>query len=110
MLKTTCSDFIGYLKTANIYIPKKDDSAEIRQTQLIATKLFIVLFLTGLICLAGYTGSSLQLTNAQVKNPSQSTFEKLHFKYYETLNCPCSQTSIQIGKFVNTNVSYHQVK
>ena len=110
MLKTTFSDFIGYLKTANIYIPKNDDTAEIRQKQLIATKFFIILFLTSLICLAGYTGSSLQLTNAQVKNPSQSAFEKLHLKYYETLNCPCSQTSIQIGKFVNANVSYHQVK
>ena len=110
MFKNVFSDFIVYLKTANIYIPKSEDTAEIRQTQLNATKLFIVLFLISLIGLAGYTGSSLQVTNVQLKNPSQSAFEKLHLKYYETLNCPCSQTSIQIGKYVNTNVSYHQVK
>ena len=103
-------DFIDYLKTANIYIIKNGDTVEIRQEQLIATKLFMILFLTSLIGLAGYASSSLQLTNIQMKSPSQSTFEKLHSNYNETLNCPCSQTSIQIGKFVNVNVSYHQVK
>lgn len=110
MFKIIFDDCMNYLKTANIYVKKDEDTVEVQQNQLSATRLFIILFLVGLISLVGYAGSILRLSNVQIKNPSQSIFEKLYVDYSATFNCPCSQTSIQIGKFVTLNVSYHQVK
>jgi len=107
--KSMLSGCIKYLKTANIYIKKDDDTIEIQQNQLFATRLFSIFFLMSLIGLVGYAGLTLRLSNVQVKNPSQSTFEKLYADYSKTLSCSCSQTSIQINKFVNFTISYHQV-
>ncbi len=110
MLKETLGRCIDYLKRANIYIAKNEDTIEERRNQIISTRLFILLFFSSLIGLVGYASLTLRLTNVQIENPSQSTFEKLYSLYSETLVCPCSQTSIQIDKFVDVYVSYHQVK
>jgi len=110
MLKEILGQCIDYLKTANIYIAKNEDTMEERRNQIISTRLFILLFFSSLIGLVGYASLTLRLTNVQIENPSQSTFDKLYSLYSETLDCPCSQTSIQIDKFVDVYVSYHQVK
>ena len=110
MTKDTVRRSINRLKQANIYTTKDDDTIEERRNQLISTRIFIILFLIGLIGLAGYASFNLRLTNVEISNPSQSVFRKLYSSYSETLVCPCSQTSIQINKFVRGHVSYHQVK
>ena len=71
------NDGWNYLKTVNIYLQDVQNTNEITRNQIIATKLFIVLFLNSLISLMGYTGVSWTLLNAQIKNPSQSIFRKL---------------------------------
>lgn len=100
-------DSIKYLKQANICIRKDDDTIEIQQNQLFATRLFSILFLVTLIGLVGYAGLTLRSSYAQIINPSQSTFEKLYVDYSKTLICSCSKTSIRMNKFVNFNISYH---
>ena len=82
---------------------------KIQQNQLFATRLFIVLFLISLISLVGYASLTLRLINVQIKNPAQSTFVTLYVDYPDTLVCPCSQALIELNKFVNVNISYHQV-
>lgn len=109
MLKIIFDDCMNFLKTANIYVKKDDDTVEIQQNQLFATRFFFILFLMSFIGLVGYAGFILRFSTIQIKNPSQSTFEKLYVDYSATLTCPCSQTSIQMRKFVHLNVSYHQV-
>lgn len=109
MLKMIIDDGMNYLKTANIYIKTDEDTVEMQQNQLYATRLFLILFLMSLIGLVGYASLTSRLSNAQIKSPSQSTFEKLYVDYSAILTCPCSQTSIKMRKFVNLNVSYHQV-
>jgi hypothetical protein len=110
MLKEKLAQYIDYLKRANIYIAKNEDTNEERQNQIISTRLFTLLFFSSLIALVGYASLTLRLTNVQIENPSQSTFEKLYSLYSETLICLCSQTSIQIDKFAHVYVTYHQVK
>ena len=100
---------ISYLKAVNIYRKNEDDNVEKQQTQLIATRLFIILFLISLTGLVGYASLTVRLSDVQIKNPSQSTFEQLYMDYSETLICPCSQTSIEMRKFTDFNISYHQV-
>lgn len=90
MLRRILCDSTHYLKTANIYVRKSQDTTEIQQNQLIATKLFIVLLVISLISLVGYASLLLRLNNIQIINPSQSTFERLSVDYSEMLSCPCS--------------------
>jgi len=109
MFKLMFDHCISYLKTVNIYRKKEDDTVEKQQTQLIATRLFIILFLISLTGLVGYASLTVRLSDVQIKNPSQSTFEQLYMDYSETLICPCSQTSIEMRKFTDFNIFYHQV-
>jgi len=103
------NDYWNYFKTANIYLQDVQNTDEITRNQILATKVFIILFLSSLISLVAYTGVSWTLLNAQIKNPSQSIFEKLYVDHSEVLTCACSQTSILTDKFVKVNVSCHQV-
>lgn len=109
MFKRIIDLLINYLKTLNIYITTNEDTVEERQEQIIATRVFIVTCIVSLVGLVAYTSLSLQLITVHLKNPSQTTVEILQSKYPDTLVCPCSQTSIQVKKFVSINVSYHQV-
>jgi len=106
MLRERLNETIVYLRNLNIYSLTDEDTNEVQQKQIIATRLFILLFLTSLIGLTGYTSLSLRTTHVEIGNPSQSKFEQLASQYANTLICPCAQTSIQINKFANFDVSY----
>lgn len=112
-IKQTITHFtclaIDYLKKLNVYVTTNEDTPEERRKQIISTRLFIVLFIISLISLLGYASLSLQLITVTIQYPSQSIFEKLSSTYSDTLVCPCSQTSIQINKFLGVTVSYHEV-
>ena len=109
MSKETIYLLINYLKTFNIYTATNEDTVEERRKQLIDTRVFLVTFIVSLIGLVAYASSSLQLITIHIKNPSESTIERLQSRYLDTLVCPCLQTSIQMKKFVSVDVSYHQV-
>ena len=109
MFKETIHLLFNYLKTVNVYVTTNEDTVEERREQIIFTRVFIGIFIVSSIGLVAYASLSLQLITVRLENPSQSTVERLQSKYPDTLVCPCSQTSIQVKKFVNVNVSYHQV-
>ena len=109
MLEERIHLLFNYLKTLNVYVAMDEDNVEERRQQIISTRVFIIMFIVSLIGLVAYASLSLQLITVRLENPSQSTVERLQSKYPDTLVCPCSQTSIQVKKFVNVNVSYHQV-
>lgn len=109
MFKETIHLLFNYLKTLNIYVTTGENTVEERREQIISTRVFINIFIVSLIGLVAYASLSLQLITIRLENPSQSTIERLQSIYPDTLVCPCSQTSIQVKKFVSVNVSYHQV-
>ena len=61
MFKLMFDHCISYLKTVNIYRKNEDDNVEKQQTQLVATRLFILLFLISLIGLVGYASLTARL-------------------------------------------------
>lgn len=109
MFKRIIHSVLDYLKKLNVYVATNEDTAEHRQNQIIATRLFLILFVISLISLVGYASLTLQLTTITLANPSQSTFETFSSIYPNTLVCPCLQTSIQVDKFIHVHVLYHQV-
>ena len=110
MFRETAKLIGEYLRKFNLYVSTDEDTIEKRQDQIIATKVFGVIFTISLISLVAYASLSLQLTTVQIKNISPSTFERLQAIYPDTLVCPCTQTTIELNTFVQMNVSYHQVR
>ena len=109
MFKQTLKSIGQSLKTLNLYLSTDEDTPEERQDQIISTRLFFVMFIISLVTLVGYASFTLQQTIVQIDYPSQTTFEKLQDKYSDTLLCPCTQTTVQLEEFVQTDVSFHQV-
>ena len=109
MLKRTVHLVINYLKKLNVYVVTNEDTVADRRKKIIATRLFFIFFIISLTGLTGYASLSLQLTTVRIDSPSQAIFEQLYGTYPDTLVCSCSQTSIQVKKFVTVDVLYHQV-
>ena len=109
MIKTTVYFILDHLKNLNFYVSTHEDTEEESRNQIIATRIFLLLFIVSLTGLAGYSSLSYQLTIVQIDTVDQTTFERLYSMYPETLVCPCSQTSIEIDRFLTVDVSYHQV-
>jgi len=97
------------IKKLNLYETYDDDTNEERENQILSTRIFLVLFMISLTTLIGYASLNLESTSVLVRDPTQQTYEQLYSLYPETLICPCTQTSIQIDKFIEANVEYHQV-
>jgi len=109
MSRKLVSVIIDNIKQLNLYETYDDDTAEKRESQILSTRIFLVLFIISLTTLVGYASLSLQSTSVLVRNPTQQTYEQLYSLHPETLICPCTQTSIQIDKFLEVSVEYHQV-
>lgn len=109
MIRKAILFIVDKLKKLNVYASSHEDTAEESQNQIIATRVFCLLFIVSLTGLVGYASLSYQLTIVQIHNPDETTFERLHSKYSDTLVCPCSQTSIAVDRFLTVDVTYHQV-
>ena len=109
MIKATVYRILDHLKKLNFYVSAHEDTEEESRNQIIATRLFVLLYIVSLTGLVGYASLSYQLTIVQINNPDQTTFERLYSIYPGILVCPCSQTSIQVDRFVTVGVSYHEV-
>lgn len=77
--------------------------------QRITTRFYLIILLTTLFILILYTSLVNVSVTVTVKLSSQSQYENLQTKYPNTLNCPCSQISIEYQQFVQITSSYHQV-
>ena len=109
MIKATVCLILNHLKKLNLYESTHEDTEEESRNQIIATRLFVLLYIVSLAGLVGYASLSYQLTIVQINTPDQTTFERLYSIYPGTLVCPCSQTSVQVERFLTVDVSYHQV-
>ena len=71
--------------------------------------LLIAGFIAILVSLSIFTGVGSQTSSATINNPTRDIFEALRQKYPKTLSCPCLNTAISFSKFVQYDVTYHQV-
>jgi len=104
------SKIISYLKNLNIYKTSNENTIEIEHNEILATRIFLVLFLLSLTSLVGYSSLTLQLTKSSISSPTQAQFEYLQSMYPETLVCPCSHLSIPLNRLTSVEIQFHQVK
>ncbi|CAF3276783.1 unnamed protein product [Rotaria sp. Silwood2] len=97
---------IGHIGKLNFY---KDNTSFSLVEQILATRIYIVLFALSVLILLIFTGTSAQTRVVTVSSPSLTTFEQLSTDYPSTLSCPCSQISIPYDRFLAFSPEYHQV-
>ena len=64
------SKIISYLKNLNIYKTSNENTIEIEHNEILATRIFLVLFLLSLTSLVGYSSLTLQLTKSSISSPT----------------------------------------
>ena len=77
--------------------------------QRISTRLFIVLMIIALSILVLYTSLVIVTQNVTIKQPTVNIYTELQAKYSQTLVCPCTQISINYGKFISFDPTFHQI-
>jgi hypothetical protein len=97
------------LKTLNFFIDVRKITEYDLQTQKISTRLFILLQLISLFILVLYTSFSNLTETVIIDQPTPISFAKLYEQYQETLDCPCSNISLNYENFISFNPIYHQI-
>src|SRR5689334_14540100 len=78
-------------------------------TELIATRVYIVSLVISLLILTTYTWQLVVTHVVTIQNPSYTNYSMLFVKYPQTLSCPCSTISIPYREFIRMDASFHQV-
>lgn len=100
---------ITYIKKVNIYTEVHDDPPNVRENQIYATRIYLILLILAMTILTGYTALSRQTVIVEMNNPSQFQYERLQALYPNTISCPCSRITISAGSFINITATFHQV-
>ena len=96
------------LSELNLFRSGLDDEQIVRHERR-STRLYLGLLIIALIVVVMYIGFGIKTVHVTVHQPSLLTYQTLKFKYSETLKCPCTQIAVKYGRFVQTQLIYHQV-
>ncbi|UJR17971.1 hypothetical protein I4U23_004870 [Adineta vaga] len=72
-------------------------------------QVHVLLLIIALCCLYMVSSFSPRLVTFQIVKPSLSTYQHLATRYSDTIDCTCSQVSIQYGLFLTVIPRFHQV-
>jgi hypothetical protein len=75
----------------------------------ITTRLYVYLYIIGIIILVLYTTIEQRTITTKINNPSLLLAQRLHIKYIGTIECPCTRASIPLETFVSIKTRFHQV-
>jgi hypothetical protein len=89
-------------------VPPSTDEYEL-QNERISTRIFILLLTLILTILLLYTSLESVTKTVNVKTPTLAQYSQLYATYPETLTCPCTTISVNYGKFLHVEYSFHQV-
>lgn len=78
-------------------------------TQRISTRVFFFFLTITVIILFTYTAISTDVMRETISRPSLTIYESLLIHYPDSLECPCSQTSITYGSFISVKPKFHPV-
>jgi hypothetical protein len=99
--------FRRYLLEQNAF---QSDSIEQIHIERWSTRIFLVLFLVGIVGVFIYASTIVHLTTVVVTHPSYATIDDLRLKYADLkIKCPCTKSAIPRASFTRINISYHQV-
>ncbi|CAF1506958.1 unnamed protein product, partial [Adineta steineri] len=97
-------------KVQNFNLYSKDSRDPIRVYHgVIATRLYIILFLISISIIALLSYPQNEIVNEIIRNPSEEEYKELDEKYSSTLTCPCTQISIPYKNLITIEVKYHQI-
>ena len=97
-------------KNFNLF-PSTPPSTDHRKllSQIISTRIFIILFLCSIIILLCYLSIEIKPKTVRVNTPTLEQYTKLYSQHSSTLTCPCKKLSINYGQFININYTLHQI-
>ena len=99
------------ISTFNIFQsnPPLDDNGHEHKTQLISTRVFVILLILALTVLLVYT-AQVQVTHTiTINSPSFSQYLSLYEDHGEKLTCPCTTIAFAQEKFISLIPIFHQV-
>jgi hypothetical protein len=80
------------------------------KTQIISTRVFLILLIIPLLILAVYTSEVPITTTITVDSPSYDKYSRMYSQYSRSLSCPCTTISIPYNQFLDVQVArFHQV-
>lgn len=96
-----------YLSTFNLF-QTESSTALTRQRERISTYLYLILLITCITLVISYAGFSEQTKSDTILVPSLSRYEHLQSIHSDTLQCPCSNTSLSYTNFIlHLNATFH---
>jgi hypothetical protein len=85
------------------------ENASIYRNQIIATRLFIVVFTMALISIAIFNLSVPILTTIPVHSPTYKEYLGFYNQYEQNLECSCTSIAVPYSNFMEINYSFHQI-
>ncbi|CAF0769385.1 unnamed protein product [Adineta steineri] len=79
------------------------------QNQRISTRLFIILLTLSLTILVLYTSLINVTKTIDISSPTIAQYSQLYSTYPQTLDCTCTDISIDYDKFLQVNYTLHQI-
>ncbi|CAF0800094.1 unnamed protein product [Adineta steineri] len=89
-------------------VPPTQDEDIVRQERY-TTRLYIILSTIALIIFTTFTSIAQQTTRINSESISSDKFIQLYHKYPQTLDCPCTQTTIDYELIFSIKPQYHEV-
>ena len=80
-----------------------------RYYQIIATRLYIILFIITILILAIYTGLPDKQFTVRLDFPSMSVVNAHQLEDRNEFSCPCSKMTIPFRTFTSLKFTFHQV-
>ncbi|CAF4217990.1 unnamed protein product [Rotaria sordida] len=78
--------------------------------EIIATRIYIFLFILCLIAAIIYSGPFSNETKlTEKKSPTMNIVHDLHQKNISSLSCPCSKVAIPYSRFLSIKLDYHSI-
>ncbi|CAF0883031.1 unnamed protein product [Adineta ricciae] len=95
--------------TFNLFSQDDDNDPEDERAEIIATRLYILFLLIGLIILGCYTFITTHTNTYNFDSPSMDDFEELHLQHASGLECQCTHMSISHGRMLTIIPRYHEI-
>jgi hypothetical protein len=99
-----------FFRNFNVFpsVPPSTNEYDCRNER-ISTRVFIFCFILILTILLFYISFVNVTKTVNIKTPTLAQYSQLYATYPQTLTCPCTTISINYGKFLHVEYSFHQV-
>lgn len=95
------------IRMLNLFDSKSNNPVK-QKHQRYTTRLYIIFVTIAFVILLCYTVITQETTVYTVQNPSQQIYEQLYAEHSNTIECTCSEISIQYSVFISIEANYHQ--